>query len=158
AAVAGERSRPATASGIEWEFHPDDDFGDDVWEVPLEGGDLVKLDNGRGSRLDARTRQAKKTDKASVAADAANPWVSRGRSHDTAPAAPIAGTGAAASAASSGAEAKPGTAVAKASRRRRQPLDRMALLKLVRGHATPPAATHVATLLLLADAVARSGH
>ena len=43
-------------------------------------------------------------------------------------------------------------------RRRRKPLDRMALVRLVRGHAAPPAATRVATLLLLADAVARSGH
>lgn len=158
AAVAGERSRPATASGVEWGFHPDDDFDDDVWEVPLEGGDLVKLDGGRGSPLDAGTRKAKKTDKASAAASTAISGVSRGRSNDAALAAPIAATGAAASAASSGAEATPGTAVVKASRRRRQPLDRMALLKLVRSEATPPAATQVATLLLLADAVARSGH
>jgi len=158
AAVAGERSRPATASGIEWEFHPDDDFGDDVWEVPLEGGDLLKLDGGRGTRLDARTRQAKKTEKASAAANAAIPGVSRGSSNDAALAASTAATGAAASAASSGAEATSGTAVVKASRRRRQPLDRMALLKLVRNQAMPPAATQVATLLLLADAVARSGH
>src|SRR5690606_916391 len=65
AAVAGERSRPATASGVEWEFHPDDDFGGDIWEVPLEGGDLLKLDGGRGTRLDAGSRKAKKTEKAS---------------------------------------------------------------------------------------------
>jgi len=44
-------------------------------------------------------------------------------------------------------------------RRRRQPtIDRMAVLRLVRGKAMPPSAAEVATLLLLADAVARSGH
>ncbi len=159
AAVPGGRSRPAAASGIEWESHPDDDFGDDVWEVPLEGGDLLKLDGGRGTRLDAKTRKAKKTDKASAAANAVVPELTRGSPDVAALAAPIAGTGAAASAASSGAEAKlPGATAATASRRRRQPLDRMALLKLVRNQATRPAATQVAPLLLLADAVARSGH
>lgn len=47
---------------------------------------------------------------------------------------------------------------AKARHRRQQPLDRMSILRLVRGQATPPAATQVATLLVLAEAVARSGH
>jgi len=46
----------------------------------------------------------------------------------------------------------------RARRRRQQRLDRISVLRLVRGQATPPAATQVATLLLLADAVARSGH
>src|SRR5690606_10789795 len=52
-----------------------------------------------------------------------------------------------------------GSGKGRARRKRPQPrLDRMALLRLVRRHATPPAATQVVTLLLLADAVARSGH
>src|SRR5690606_1194818 len=46
-----------------------------------------------------------------------------------------------------------------AKRRRRPPsIDRMALIHLVRRQATPPSSVQVATLLMLADAVARSGH
>jgi cell division protease FtsH len=37
-------------------------------------------------------------------------------------------------------------------------IDRMDLLRLVRSHATPPSASNVAVLLMLADAVERSGH
>src|SRR5690606_23334854 len=46
----------------------------------------------------------------------------------------------------------------RARRRRQQRLDRISVLRLVRGQATPPAATPGATLLVLADAVGRSGH
>lgn len=46
-----------------------------------------------------------------------------------------------------------------AKRRRRPPsIDSMALIRLVRSQATPPSSVQVATLLMLADAVARSGH
>jgi hypothetical protein len=46
-----------------------------------------------------------------------------------------------------------------AKRRRRSPsIDCMALIRLVRSQATPPSSVQVATLLMLADAVARSGH
>lgn len=46
-----------------------------------------------------------------------------------------------------------------AKRRRRPPsIDRMALIRLVRRQATPPSSVQVATFLMLADAVARSGH
>ena len=53
-----------------------------------------------------------------------------------------------------------GTAGKTASSKRHQEptIDRMALLWLVRSRATPPAAHEVATLLLLADAVARADH
>lgn len=40
----------------------------------------------------------------------------------------------------------------------RQPVDRWSLLRMVRGHATPPSASSVATLLMLGEAVAHSGH
>lgn len=40
----------------------------------------------------------------------------------------------------------------------RQPIDRWSLLRMVRGHATPPSASLVATLLMLGEAVASSGH
>lgn len=40
----------------------------------------------------------------------------------------------------------------------RQPIDRWSLLRMVRGHATPPSASSVATLLMLGEAVAHSGH
>jgi cell division protease FtsH len=39
-----------------------------------------------------------------------------------------------------------------------RPVDRQSLLRMVRGHATPPSASSVATLLMLDEAVARSGH
>lgn len=46
-----------------------------------------------------------------------------------------------------------------AKHRRRPPsIDRMTLIRLVRRQATPPSSVQVATLLMLADAVARSGH
>lgn len=164
AAVPGKRSRSAAASGIEWEFHTNDDFGDEIWEVPLEGGDLVKLDGGRGTRLDARTRKVTKVAKSATAAKAVrddpastgDSLLSEYEASSAAvhlPASEMLRDGP-----SRIATEAPGTAVAKACRRRRQRLDRMALLKLVRSQATAPAATQVATLLLLADAVARSGH
>ena len=40
----------------------------------------------------------------------------------------------------------------------RQSIDRWSLLRMVRGHATPPSASSVATLLMLGEAVASSGH
>lgn len=39
-----------------------------------------------------------------------------------------------------------------------RPVDRQSLLRMVRGHATPPSASSVATLLMLGEAVAHSGH
>lgn len=49
-------------------------------------------------------------------------------------------------------------AAQRSRRRRKPPADSKALLDLVRAHAAPPSASDVATMLMLADAVAGSGH
>jgi len=121
-------------------------------DLPYGGGDGEPVD----VNLPAEPGTGKRKTKRSVAAAAA------GSSAGEAAAVPVATADVVAEEQAMVPEKRArgsGKGRARARRKRPQPrLDRMALLRLVRRHATPPAATQVVTLLLLADAVARSGH
>src|SRR5690606_24235498 len=116
-------------------------LGDVVPETPLEG---IAQGWSEGDEFpEARRRRARRS--AAAAAGSAGVEVSALGATEEETALP--------------AKSKRGSPNESPRRRRRQPtIDRMAVLRLVRGKAMPPSAAEVATLLLLADAVARSGH
>jgi len=123
----------------EWEI-PDDELDNVVWTVPAKSSSPAARSGSRSKAVDL------------VLEDRAECGSAAGSSAETvegddASALPIAET--------AGAEDPDQIPV---KRKRRRPVDRMALLRLVRSQATPSAATQVATVLMLADAVARAGH
>jgi hypothetical protein len=126
--------------GNEWEI-PDDEL-DNVWAVPAKSSSPATRSGSRSKAVDLMLED--RGECSSATGSSAEPADGDG---DGAGALPIAET--------AGAE---GPDQIRVKRKRRRSVDRMALLRLVRSQATPPAATQVTTMLMLADAVARAGH
>jgi hypothetical protein len=126
-------------SGNEWEIS-DDELDSVVWEVPAKSRSSAARSGSRSKSVDLVLED--RAESGSAAGSPAEP-----AEGDDASGLPIA----------EAVHNEVPTRV-QAKRQRRRPVDRMALLRLVRSQATPPAATQIATVLMLADAVARAGH